>query len=361
MSDSQASDDLELVPEESEVEQYVEYQLTSYPTDYTLAVLYDQWKSGDIVIPDYQRKYVWKIEQASRLIESFLLGLPIPQVFFHVDEDNKLLVIDGQQRITSIAYFFDKFFGDEQNGTRKVFRLTGLSERSPFAGKSIDELDSSSNRKLRNAPLRAINIRQLHPQEGNGSVYQIFERLNTGGTALKPQEIRNAVFRGPFNELLKELNADPSWRALIGKSEPDKHMRDVELVLRIFALSFFREKYNGMMKGFLSDVMLANKQADSAVAKGFGSAFSTASKLLKTHLPPSPFHRGGPVNSAMVEAVFCATIRNLEVASLLADPARFEALKADSLFRNAITVSTSANERVRDRYDRSVKLLFRDE
>lgn len=361
MSDSQASDDLELAPEEAEVEQYVEYQLTSYPTDYTLAVLYDQWKSGDIVIPDYQRKYVWKIEQASRLIESFLLGLPIPQVFFHVDEDNKLLVIDGQQRITSIAYFFDKFFGDEQNGTRKVFRLTGLSERSPFAGKSIDELDSSSNRKLRNAPLRAINIRQLHPQEGNGSVYQIFERLNTGGTALKPQEIRNAVFRGPFNELLKELNTDTSWRALIGKSEPDKHMRDVELVLRIFALSFFREKYNGMMKGFLSDVMLANKQADSAVAKGFGNAFSTASKLLKTHLPSSPFHRGGPVNSAMVEAVFCATIRNLDASSLLAESARFEALKADSLFRNAITVSTSANERVRDRYDRAVKLLFRSE
>jgi hypothetical protein len=359
MTDEQAMDDLDLMPEEAEAEQYVEYQLTSYPTDYTLAVLYDQWKTGDIVIPDYQRKYVWKIEQASRLIESFLLGLPIPQVFFHVDEDNKLLVIDGQQRITSIAYFFDRYFGEEEKGVKKVFRLTGLSERSPFAGKSIDELDSSSNRKLRNAPLRAINIRQLHPQEGNGSVYQIFERLNTGGTALKPQEIRNAVFRGPFNELLKELNTNAAWRALIGKTGPDKHMRDVELVLRIFALSFFRTKYNGMMKAFLSDVMLANKQADSSEAKSFRSDFVTASSILSTHLPGSPFHRGGPMNSAMLEAVFCATIRNIKFESLLSDPKRFEALKADETFKSSITVSTNASERVRDRYDRAETLLYR--
>jgi hypothetical protein len=359
MTDSQAANDLILAPEEAEAEQYVEYQLTSYPTDYTLAVLYAQWKAGDIVIPDYQRKYVWKVEQASKLIESFLLGLPIPQVFFHVDEDNKLLVIDGQQRITSIAYFFDKYFGEEQNGVRKVFRLTGLSERSPFVGKSIDELDSSSSRKLRNAPLRAINIRQLHPQEGNGSVYQIFERLNTGGTALKPQEIRNAVFRGPFNDLLKELNTNASWRTLIGKAEPDKHMRDVELVLRIFALSYFRERYNGMMKAFLSDVMLANKQAGSSEAKSFGSAFVKASNILNSHLPSSPFHRGGPVNSAMVEAVFCATIRNIEHESFLTDIARFETLKADDVFKNSITVSTNASDRVRDRYDRVETLLYR--
>src|SRR5665213_1273165 len=123
--------DLDIEDESPEDDGYHEYNLISYPSDFTLAVLYDQWKSKEIVVPDYQRGYVWNIDQASRLIESFLIALPIPQVFLYLDDDHKLLVIDGQQRITSIAYFFDGFFGGEEGGTRKVFRLTGISAKSP--------------------------------------------------------------------------------------------------------------------------------------------------------------------------------------------------------------------------------------
>ncbi len=90
--------------EESDVQ--LEYDIAAYPSDLTLNVLYDMWKRGEIIVPDYQRNFVWSKKQASLLIESFLIGLPVPQVFFYVNAENKYEVIDGQQRITSIAYFY---------------------------------------------------------------------------------------------------------------------------------------------------------------------------------------------------------------------------------------------------------------
>ena len=83
--------------EEGEV--YVTFDIATYPSDFTLAGIYQMWKDKDIVIPDFQREFVWSIKQSSLLIESFLLGLPVPPVFFYIDEDNSNLVIDGQQRI----------------------------------------------------------------------------------------------------------------------------------------------------------------------------------------------------------------------------------------------------------------------
>src|SRR5690606_22122035 len=145
----------------------------------------------------FQRNFVWSIKQSSLLIESFLLGLPVPQVFFYIDADNTNLVIDGQQRILSVVFYFEGYFGSENlQGRRQVFRLTGLSKGSPYAGKRFEDLSQTEQRKLKNSVLRAVNIRQLAPANQNTSMYHIFERLNTGGTPLRPQEIRNCVFHG---------------------------------------------------------------------------------------------------------------------------------------------------------------------
>lgn len=350
--------DLDIEDENDSEDAYHEYNLTSYPTDFTLAVLYDQWQSEDIVVPDYQRGYVWNINQASKLIESFLIGLPIPQVFLYVDDDHKLLVIDGQQRITSIAYFLNGYFGEEEGGSKKVFRLTGLSEQSPFKGQSFNDLDASVQRKLRGAPLRAINIRQLRPEEDNSSVYQIFERLNTGGTPLKTQEIRNAVFRGPLNELLKSFNELKDWRTLIGKSSPDKHMRDVELLLRVFALTYFREHYDGKMKSFLNKTMRKNKNANSENARKFEKLFPATVAQLAAKLPTDPFRRRGPINSAMLEAVLCAALTHPAATTQNTLTNSFQALIKDEDFLLAISQATNAVDRVQTRYERATKILF---
>ncbi len=352
--------ELDVEDEGPEDEGYHEYSLTSYPSDFTLAVLYDQWKSKEIIVPDYQRGYVWRIEQASKLIESFLVGLPIPQVFLYVDDDHKLLVIDGQQRITSIAYFFDGFFGGEDAGTRKVFRLSGLSDKSPFEGKTFDDLDASTQRKLKGAPLRAINIRQLKPESDNSSVYQIFERLNTGGTPLKSQEIRNAVYRGAFNELLKDFNRIPEWRKLLGKKIPDKHMRDVELLLRVFALTYYRSRFDGKMKDFLSSCMYMNRDAKSSPVDDFSKAFRVTVKQLATKLPSDPFRRRGPINSAMLEAVFCACLSNQDKTQSAPLDVGYKKLLGDATFLDAISQATNSVERVQARFERATTLLFDD-
>ena len=108
------------------------YEVVTYPADFTLEGLVQKYKRGQITIPGFQRKFVWSLRQATRLVESFLLGLPVPAVFFFVDsDDKKYTVIDGQQRLLSIAYFFEGVFGSEGSGRRTVFALRGLHERSP--------------------------------------------------------------------------------------------------------------------------------------------------------------------------------------------------------------------------------------
>src|SRR5258705_1098992 len=126
---------------EDEDEVAVTYDIASYPSDLTLSVLYEMWVNGDIVIPEFQRNFVWNIKQSSLLIDSFLLGLPVPQVFFHVDERNKSVVIDGQQRILTVVFFMEGYFGSENiQGRRQVFRLQGLDEKNPIAKKRFVDL-----------------------------------------------------------------------------------------------------------------------------------------------------------------------------------------------------------------------------
>lgn len=274
-------DELEVDEVFEESEAYVTYDIASYPSDLTLSVLAEMWKNKDIVIPEFQRNFVWKIDQSSLLIESFLLGLPVPQVFFYVDENNKNLVIDGQQRLLSVVYFLEGYFGSESiHGKKQVFRLAGLDDRSPYAKKRFVDLDEASQRKLKNAVLRAINIRQLNPKEEHTSVYHIFERLNTGGTPLKPQEIRNCVFRGGFATQLRELNADSNWRKILGKETLDKHQKDVELILRVFALSQAWHKYEKPMKEFLNVAMDYNSSGTTQKVKWFAERFAHATKLI---------------------------------------------------------------------------------
>jgi hypothetical protein len=134
---------------------------------------------------DFHCAAIWTIRQASLLIESFLMGLPVPSVFFYIDEQNKSLVIDGQQRILSIVFFLEGYFGRETTqGRRQVFRLRGLSDASPYHNLRFEDLTTADQRKIRNSVLRAMNVKQLSPTSDNTSIYHIFERLNTGGTAL---------------------------------------------------------------------------------------------------------------------------------------------------------------------------------
>jgi hypothetical protein len=337
------------VAEENEAA--IAYDIAAYPSDLTLSVVYEMWRNKDIVIPDYQRNFVWDIKQSSLLIESFLLGLPVPQVFFYVDEQNKNQVIDGQQRIMTVVFYLDGFFGSENvQGKKQVFRLQGLHEKSPYAKKEFSALDDSQQRRLKGAVLRAINIRQLNPKGQPTSVYHIFERLNTGGTPLKAQEIRNCVFRGKFADLLRELNDDPNWRRIIGKKTLDRHQKDIELILRIFALGSSGKKYEKPMKEFLNKIMEGNKDASAPSVQSFSQAFTKACKVIADTLPEKPFHVRGPLNSSALDAVFSVVVGAIDkLPSDLAQ--RFERLNADQSFKDATFYSTSDSAVIDKRFE----------
>ncbi len=349
---SKETDTLDIEKEDDQSnEALVHYDITSYPSDYTLSVLFKMWQDGDITIPDFQRSFVWSMNQSSLLIESFLIGLPVPPIFLYIDKVNKNLVVDGQQRLLSVVFYMEGFFGAEnEKGKRQTFRLTGLNPNSPYYNKKFKELTPSDQRKLENSVLRAINIRQLSPDGENTSIYHIFERLNTGGTPLTEQEIRNVVFRGSFFIKLKELNEDINWRKLLGKKLLDKHQKDVELILRLFALSNFLEEYEKPMKEYLNKYAGKFKNSEAKPVINFQKNFPRATKIIATELGEKPFHVRGPLNTSALDSIFCVIINNLN--NIPADlKKRYTKLLKEQKFVDLTSLGTTDTKTVKERYE----------
>lgn len=335
---------------------YVEFDLSVSPADPPLEMLANQVENGDLIIPFYQRKFVWRIEQASKLIESFLMGLPVPQIFLYVNDENQLEVIDGQQRILSVKYFIEGYFGDpDKQGRRQVFRLKGLAERSEFNGKTFQELSDRDKRRFRNSTLRAIHIKQLRPKGSSDSVFYIFERLNTGGTQLKPQEIRNAVYRGPIVGRLKILNEIPSWQKILGLKTPDRNQKDVELVLRLFSLFEKWRNYEKPMLRYLNLEMKENRAFDSERAKRFEARFPEVVQNVQENIV-KPFRPSGVINSSVLEAVILALLEgpNINGEKLAI---RYRELLADENFKPLIRGATTDTQVLRSRIEKAHEII----
>ncbi len=351
--------DFEIENEPDSEEVLVEYDITTYPSDFTLDGLYQMWEHKDITIPDFQREFVWSIKQSSLLIESFLIGLPVPPIFFYIDDDNINLVIDGQQRLLSVFYFFEGYFGKEnERGKRQTFRLTGLHPKNPFANKRFIDLEDKDKRKLRATVLRAINVRQLLPKEQSTSVYHIFERLNTGGTPLKPQEIRNCVYRGDFLSKLRALNEDSNWRLMIGKNLPDKHQTDVELILRAFGLCYHLDEYEKPMKEFLNKIAKKYQEGSSSRVMSFENKFKRATTVIVNTFGKKPFSTRGPLNASFYDSIFCTIINNIDRLPIdLLD--RYKCLISNQDFIDYTTLATTDAKIVKERFNLVKDILIR--
>jgi len=345
MSNDESDVLLEEEVDESTETSTVEFNIVVTATDWSLDQLATMFKNEDIVVPDYQRKYVWDIRRASKLIESFAIGLPVPQVFFYENSKGQLEVIDGQQRITSIAYFFSGYFGPPNDrGHQRVFKLSGLEQRKDLEGKTFEELDERTKRKLKNTSLRGVTVKQLSPEhEQPESVYHIFERLNTGGQPLNAQEIRNAVYRGQILAALEDLNLDENWRSIYGKPEPDPKQRDIELILRLFSLFENIDEYSPPMKDFLSREMASNKNFDTQRAERFLTKFRRVSETINQALV-KPFRPRGQLNAATLEAVMGALLELPENTAFTND--RYENLIGSDEFMEAIISNTTSREQV---------------
>jgi len=338
------------------------YEIVTFPADYTLEGLVAKYRKSQITIPGFQRKFVWTLPQASKLIESFLLGLPVPAVFLYTDPtDNTLQVIDGQQRLLSIVYFFDGYFGPAERGKRTVFALKGLNEASPYLNKTYAQLvetDAAAANLLHDSVLRTFVIKQLHPGDGT-SIYHVFERLNTGGTQLVSQEIRNCVYHGPLNDLLGELNANSDWRVLFGRTPPDRRQRDVELILRFLALTFALGEYEKPMKDFLSKFMGAHRRAAAESLDQYRHTFQDTARAVWNHLGDKPFHIRAGLNSAVCDSVLTAFSRNLgRVPKDIRQ--RYADLVKNDAFLRSVSSSTTDKEVVKSRLMAAEQRLFRE-
>ena len=339
----------ELLVEETELSddeevQDVRYDIMPYPADYTLKGLYDKWQSEQLLIPDFQRNYIWTQPQASRFIESFLLGLPVPQVFLYRDRsDPRLTVIDGHQRLGTIARFY--------SGELRLRRVN-----SPWEGRVYDELSDYDRSVLDDSTLRAIVVRQIQPNN-NSSVYEIFRRLNTGGSQLNDMEIRRAVSisRGGAISFLDLLNDNADWRAIIGTSEPAPRFRDVELVLRVLALSrewrnYGKRDYGGQsMKTFMDKYTELLDKTNAPLLEQLEERFNKACQTIVSQLGEKPFHLRGRLNLGALDSVMASTIEIGD--SLKAEISEeYSKLKLDSDFLDAVTHNTSHTAEVHQRF-----------
>ena len=333
-----------------------EYNLSTYPADFTLEGLHQKWKAKEIEIPKFQRQYVWKQVQASKLIESFFLQLPVPAIFLYTDKKTQnFLVIDGQQRLKSIFYFFEGFFSEDVKGSRKVFRLQGLNEKSKFHNKTFSELEERDQKRLRNCVLRAFVVQQLDPNDDT-SIYHIFERLNTGGTLLTNQEVRNCVYLGDLNDLMLKLNRLPDWRQILGKEPNDSRQKDVELILRFFALKF-GPAYEKPMKDFLSKFMQRGRHFETKHLSQLEESFTNTCRSVRQHLGTKPFHVHAGLNSAVYDSVMLAFANNL---NLIPPNVKSRYVKMVDLpdFRRRTSGGTTDDESVRERIRLANATLF---
>ncbi|GMQ30665.1 DUF262 domain-containing protein [Algoriphagus confluentis] len=210
------------------------YNINSWGADLSFRELITMYDEEELLKPELQRYYVWEKPEASRFIESILLGLPVPSIFLANTKNDKKLIIDGYQRIMTVYDFVKKGIWRKDGKTFKLSNTDKINER--YRGKAFNELSDQDQRRIRSTTIHAIVFEQKAPKDNDTSLYQVFERINTGGRALLPQEIRNCVNQGEFNDLLFELNENLNWRQLFGKSEKDSRMRDMEFILRFLAL-----------------------------------------------------------------------------------------------------------------------------
>jgi hypothetical protein len=367
---------------------FKEYDLTTSPNDFNIKTIFDFIESGVMEIPNFQRNYVWDLKRASKLIESVIMGLPIPQIFLFEQSRNKFLVIDGQQRLMTIYYFIKKRFPkkDQRALIGRVFdENRNIPDEILFNNDYFDNFDLKlpsdvPNRKnflngLNHSTLgdeyratfglrtiRCVIIKQNIPPGDDSSIYEIFNRLNSGGINLRPQEIRSSLYQSKFYDLLHKLNQDKRWRRLLGTKE-DIHLKDVEILLRAFALLIEGyENYRPSMTRFLNNFSKKNRHISDDQIEYLERVFDAFLTKCGSLNDKAFFSRKGKFNISMFEAIFASVCgnafqnRNTTIASI--DDYKINSLKADEEFFKASQSETASRKNVIKRVERAKVILL---
>ena len=326
------------------------FSITSFGADYPVEIIPTRIRSGDWYTPMFQRNFVWSLNQASRFIESLLLGLPVPGIFLFKDiQTGRHLIIDGQQRTKSLQLFLD---GDDFGP--KKFRLSNVTD--PYNGKSFDELDDADQRRLRDSIVHATIFQQKSPEDDISSVYEVFERINTGGSKLSAQEIRACVNHGPVVTFLERLSSKEQWGDVFKSSS--KRLKDHELILRFFAFLNRGQNYSSPMKRFLDNYMSDIRSLDNSVYEEMEHIFDRTFSFFSEIGIQRPFRPERAFNAAVFDSIAVQTARLIKDNAIPNDyRTRYDTLLADEEFVSLASRSTADPERVKSRFQRALDFL----
>lgn len=361
-----------------------EYDIVASPNDFNISSYFSFIESEAILVPGFQRNYVWDLRRASKLIESILMGLPIPQIFLYEEGRNRFLVIDGQQRLMTIYYFMKGRFPrrDARSQIRTIFNEKGRLEpvdlendnlfstfrltfstdgiAAPYQGLTYAGLeDLKTTFDLRT--IRNIVVKQVRPDGDNSSIFELFNRLNTGGVNLSQQEIRMSLFYSSFMQSAVRINENPDWRMILG-GNPDQRQKDVEVILRMFALADRHESFKKPLSRFINEFckdMKARGEGREIFAISFAHYAECMSNVdRELYLEP----RSKRVSVPILEAVYVAStqdaIRNNQPDKLLSFTSdHLRALKTHANFDRFFTGKTTDVEAIRGRIDTAKNVI----
>ncbi|MGA5289931.1 DUF262 domain-containing protein [Streptomyces pseudogriseolus] len=299
--------------------------LYSHALDFSLSTLVSLVQDNELNLdPEYSRRYRWDVVRKSRLIESFLLEVPVPPIFLSENIDGRYSIIDGKQRVSSIVDFVSG-----------KFRLAGLGVLPEANGMSFSELDPAMTRSLLSrSTLRAVIIAQSSDPDMK---YAVFARLNTGGVQLTVQELRNALYPGPFNRMIVALSAEPAFQSAlqIGPTAQSQ-MRDVELVLRYFALRQFGSYRTPLTADELTrTLMRGNTLTETRIEADREEFLSSLSKCC-TAFGPLAFRRWDPRRGEATSRTF-TFLYDAEMAAV-------RSFQEDSLARRSLQIQESLRD-----------------
>lgn len=315
---------------------FTEYEISASPNDFNIRTLYDFIDSGIVKIPGFQRNYVWDIKRASKLIESLLIGIPIPQIFLYEQGKNNFLVVDGQQRYFTIYFFKNKRFPKKEKRfeLRRIFEESkgipenvladndyfvdfnlALPEQLPdkknkFNKRNYATLEEDDRIAFDLRTIRNIIIKQNTPDDGDTVVFEIFNRLNSGGVNLKPQEIRTSLYHSKFYDMLYRINLDENWRKLTPQNTPDLNMKDVEILLRGFAMLVNHETYKPSLTKFLNNFSAKARKYSNEEIEYFEILFRKFVEEVVEIDPKLFFTKAGRFNITIYEAIFVVLTEN---------------------------------------------------
>ena len=344
------------------------FNIVSWGADLSLREIKENFKDGDFVKPSLQRNYVWDKKEASRFIESILLGLPVPSIFLANTTDEKKLIVDGYQRIQTIYDFFEGVCSRD----RSEFRLNCKEINERWKGKTYNDLESDDQRRFKQYLLHAIIFEQKTPKDDSG-IFQIFERINSGGKVLNAQEIRNCIYQGDLNDIILELNKNQDWRDLFGDKDEESRMKDVEFILRFFTLSsdtvLKSEKTQIVLKKEMNDFMknhikMSEEEKDKA-KKNFLDCIS----FLKNNMGEDVFHNfekdtekyRKAFHPTIYDSIMIAT--NIAIRSGRGDMSDFENRKRQLLkdedYKSAINQGTMRSLAIKTRINKALSILYK--